>query len=270
MSAIVPISPIPITIRPATMDDLPFIDQLQKKHTKQVGFLHTQALNGCAVRAPSGGKVILMDKGVLLHMQLLGRCILALTTWSAPAPYCRDHPPVAWFDAIVKLAQFANSMDPRFLQAITVWHCPSLEPWDLQSAKFATQVEVFVLLHEYGHVALGHLDPKRVATRGRFVVFQTDPAQEIEADAFGMQRMIEAAEAGAAALVAASFLRFVDLMEHLAHGGPVATATHPAARERLARIKQSTGLDAEAHAVIAQIESLFDVALRATRPSGQQ
>ncbi|MBC7784992.1 MAG: GNAT family N-acetyltransferase [Burkholderiales bacterium] len=36
----------PISIRPATMDDLPFIDQLQKKHTKQVGWMPTKQLEG--------------------------------------------------------------------------------------------------------------------------------------------------------------------------------------------------------------------------------
>lgn len=46
MNAIVPIPRIPITIRPATIDDLPFIDALQKKNTKSVGFMQTKALEG--------------------------------------------------------------------------------------------------------------------------------------------------------------------------------------------------------------------------------
>ena len=46
MSAIVPIPKIPITIRPGTMDDLGFIDSLQKKHTKQVGWFPTKAVEG--------------------------------------------------------------------------------------------------------------------------------------------------------------------------------------------------------------------------------
>ena len=37
---------LPINIRQATMDDLPFIDRLQKKNTKKVGFLPTKALEG--------------------------------------------------------------------------------------------------------------------------------------------------------------------------------------------------------------------------------
>src|SRR5207253_6662290 len=46
MSAIVPIPRIAINIRPATMQDLPFIDRLQKLHSKQVGWMPTKQLEG--------------------------------------------------------------------------------------------------------------------------------------------------------------------------------------------------------------------------------
>src|SRR5688500_18167387 len=46
MSQMIPISRIPISVRPATPDDLPFIDALQKKHTKQVGWFPTKTIEG--------------------------------------------------------------------------------------------------------------------------------------------------------------------------------------------------------------------------------
>src|SRR3954453_10027826 len=46
MSAIIPQPRCPITIRPATMNDIPFIDSLQKMHTKQVGWMPTKTLEG--------------------------------------------------------------------------------------------------------------------------------------------------------------------------------------------------------------------------------
>src|SRR4051812_13156171 len=46
MSAIIPIPKFPVSVRPATMEDLPFIDGLQKKHTKQVGFMPTKQFEG--------------------------------------------------------------------------------------------------------------------------------------------------------------------------------------------------------------------------------
>ena len=36
----------PITIRPGVLEDIPFIDQLQKKQSKQVGFFPTKAIEG--------------------------------------------------------------------------------------------------------------------------------------------------------------------------------------------------------------------------------
>src|SRR4051794_13102205 len=44
MNAIIPRTPV--SIRVATMSDLPFIDALQKKNGKCVGFLHEAALKG--------------------------------------------------------------------------------------------------------------------------------------------------------------------------------------------------------------------------------
>ena len=42
----IPLPPVPVTVRPATADDLPFIDALQKKHAKMVGWMPRQQLEG--------------------------------------------------------------------------------------------------------------------------------------------------------------------------------------------------------------------------------
>lgn len=42
MSQIVPIARTPISVRPATSGDLPFIDALQKQHSKQLGYFRTK------------------------------------------------------------------------------------------------------------------------------------------------------------------------------------------------------------------------------------
>src|SRR5215207_6609246 len=46
MNAIISIPQMAITVRPGTMDDLRFIDGLQKIHTKQVGWMPTAQLEG--------------------------------------------------------------------------------------------------------------------------------------------------------------------------------------------------------------------------------
>jgi hypothetical protein len=46
MSQIIPIPRIPVSVRPGAPDDLPFIDALQKKHAKQVGWFPTKTIEG--------------------------------------------------------------------------------------------------------------------------------------------------------------------------------------------------------------------------------
>src|SRR5436305_1761361 len=46
MNAIIPVSRIPVSIRPATLSDIPFMDELQKLHQKQLGFMPRKQLEG--------------------------------------------------------------------------------------------------------------------------------------------------------------------------------------------------------------------------------
>src|SRR5678816_1138456 len=50
MNAIIPPPPplpqVDVTVREATLADVPFIDRLQKLHNKQLGFLQTSAIEG--------------------------------------------------------------------------------------------------------------------------------------------------------------------------------------------------------------------------------
>ena len=46
MKSIVPIPRIEVSVRAATLDDLPFIDSLQKRHARMVGFMPEKALVG--------------------------------------------------------------------------------------------------------------------------------------------------------------------------------------------------------------------------------
>src|SRR5947207_14863298 len=46
MSAIIPIPKVSIRIRPGTLEDVPFLDSLQKLHTKQVGWMPTAQFEG--------------------------------------------------------------------------------------------------------------------------------------------------------------------------------------------------------------------------------
>jgi hypothetical protein len=41
MNAIIPLPQVDVNVRDATLADVPFVDQLQKLHNKQVGFMRT-------------------------------------------------------------------------------------------------------------------------------------------------------------------------------------------------------------------------------------
>jgi hypothetical protein len=226
-----------------------------------IGYLHTEELNGCAVRTPRGGAVILLDLGVLLHMHRLGCSVMSLCTWSSPEPFCRDHEPVAFVHTIVSLARYALSYDDRYLAGITTWNCPSLGKWDLQSAQFAGIAELFVLLHEYGHILSGHLDAAKVADNTELPILVKDHAQEYQADAVGFDRLTRQIDVMTASPVVLILFRFLDLIEHLRYGAPRGSNTHPPARERWLRLSEGINLTEEGKEWSRRIESLFDMIL---------
>src|SRR5688500_11199126 len=45
-NAIIPVPKIPVSVRPATLDDFAFIDRLQTKHSKQLGYMPRAQMEG--------------------------------------------------------------------------------------------------------------------------------------------------------------------------------------------------------------------------------
>src|SRR4051794_5739523 len=66
-TAIIPIPQAPVTVRPATLADVPFIDALQKKHANSVGF---------------------MPRGQLVGKITAGDVIIAENAGEGPVGYC--------------------------------------------------------------------------------------------------------------------------------------------------------------------------------------
>src|SRR5713101_1467948 len=121
-----------------------------------VGCLPTRTLNAGAYQTPRGGAVILLDQGVIFQLACLVRSYFAFYTWYAPEPYCRDHPRAAFGRTIQQLAAFCVSGDPTELHRITTWKCSSLPYYDQVLETFAFGIELFIMLHECGHVVLNH------------------------------------------------------------------------------------------------------------------
>jgi N-acetylglutamate synthase-like GNAT family acetyltransferase len=66
--AVLPAPRAAVSVRPATIDDLPFIDGLQKQHTQMVGWMPTKQLEG---KVKAGHVIIAEDKAE----QAVGYCI---------------------------------------------------------------------------------------------------------------------------------------------------------------------------------------------------
>src|SRR3954453_658571 len=68
MNAIIPQHRIEIRVRPATLDDVPFMDGLQGKHTKEVGYFPTKQFEG-KIKA---GHVLVAEVGAVRVGYLIG------------------------------------------------------------------------------------------------------------------------------------------------------------------------------------------------------
>jgi hypothetical protein len=227
-----------------------------------LGFLHLEELNGFAIRTPRGNAAIILNKGVLLHAHLLGRCMLALTTWGAPEPFCSDHQPAAFAHAIVCLGRFVLCNDYEHLRKITVWNCPSIDPWDLQSAKISVAVQTFVLLHELGHVFHGHLDSSLVAPKYGLQVYLQNHVQEHEADRYAFHALMNRFGEDMSAIVAALLFGFFDLIDHLSFGAPISSPTHPAGRDRWSHLKKEFDLKDPQGQRFGRVDSMFELVVR--------
>lgn len=130
--------------------------------TIPVGIVPTRELNACTVRTPRGSHVILLDSGVFLILAMLFRAYMAFYTWNTLKPYCHDHSQAAFGRTILLLAEHCVTGDFGVLARIPTLQCPSLPDYDRAVSNFANLVEIFILLHEYGHAILRHLDSNGV------------------------------------------------------------------------------------------------------------
>lgn len=226
-----------------------------------LGFLHLHELQGFAIQTPRGNAAIIVNLGILLHAHMMGRCTLALTSWSSPEPFCRDHEPASFFHALIGLAKFCVTTNSRFLRGIKIWNCPSLGPYDLKSAHFGSMIEIFVLLHEYGHVWCGHLKETIQDRKLGLTRYSQSHAQEYEADSFAFSHLKNAHGVLAAGLVVVTLFRFFDLVEHEVYGKSTATNTHPSGRERWNRLKDDQRLRPD-EVPFEIVESMFDMAVK--------
>lgn len=238
----------------------PFRDKLE---AIPVGCLPTRMLNGTTFRTPRGGHVIVLDQGVIMQLAILVRSYFAYYTWHTREPYCRDHSQAEFGRTIRLLAAFSVSGELGYLRNISTWDCPSLPQYDDVIEIFPMMIEVAILLHEYGHVVLGHLGSCRVMplhfdSAGDLTTYLNSQGQELEADEFAFRQMTEGMKPGLDSLdIAFSF----GLLFNFFHLGdqiqPPEAPTHPPALVRWERIKRLAGVPGRHGAWANDLDSFF-------------
>jgi hypothetical protein len=238
----------------------PLLEEDQRLRAAEVFYYPTPSLdfNGLACRMPSGETVLLISISLMLmhladiHLyRLLGffdRIRPMLENKVPPDPQAFSQ----FGEELFFLRLFARLLDDGDAE---VWeklpHALYSQPCREAEVVYAPQFH-FVVLHELGHVCLGHLEkasltpfPSR-ASRRKIEIYQPDYEMEHAADVFALQVM--------GAFFA--FLRFVEerrelyVAEHpndpdmeITLSPPLPSNTHPPFRDRFARLSSVTLID---------------------------
>lgn len=266
------------TLRRAALDiirdDRRLVDQVP------VGLLPTLELNACAIATPRGGAVIVLDHGVMGQLALVLRCALAFITWYDHTPFCRDSPQRAYAEALIGLARFCvtGSVDGMAQHRETL-SFPSLGDYDNETMTFSFLMQVFILLHEYGHVVRGHLSANRLrpAFAGRcprLREYTKSEVEEFEADEYAVRQLLRAGIAKGlrstdVAWVVGLLFKFFDLCELVTTpAAKFRERTHPPAVDRWERVKAQTLLSGMPGAFAGNLDPAFAVLHRMIETKG--
>lgn len=234
-----------------------------------VVMLPTGGLNARVFASPEGGTAVVLNHGVLISLQFIVRTLLAFITWHDEKPFCRDASQEDYAHALVGLARYVAGSDMRVFEKYGAsLRFPSLSPFDQTTISLSVMTEIFMLLHEYGHLVLGHLKrplivASRVEATPAVAEFNQAQLDEFDADAYATTRMLEAVEgqmtASDVALAAGILLRFFSLCERLqGRDPPAATSSHPSAASRWERVKAATELARYRGSLASTLDGAFE------------
>jgi hypothetical protein len=234
-----------------------------------VGLLPTRELNASAIATPRGGVVIVLNHGLIAQLAYVCRCTLAFISWQSDDPFCREAPQGAYAAALVGLAEYVNTSDLNCLARHKVaLRFPSLSDYDEMTYTVSQLAELFILLHEYGHVVRGHLQTDTL--RPAFGVglpdlqeYTNSEAQAFEADEYAIEQLLRSGRAAGLrpsdiAFGAGVVMKFFELCELVSRERPpTLPRTHPSASQRWARIKTQTGLHEARGALAGNLDPAF-------------
>jgi len=226
-----------------------------------VALLPISDLNGCAIQTPRNGAVILLDSGGIFSLAALARYYFALWDYTG-LPTFRDANWTELVSAVHNLARFCVTGDYTYvsqgLAAESRIDPPLTRKRLVDPEGQATfYMWTFILLHEYGHVELGHL--KTTALRslrigsGTEIRYSPSQRQEFEADKYAYSHLAKTIP-NFAAFAAGLLLNFFHLCEEMSTHK---SSTHPPAIDRWKAIKTIAGVDRNSENLASDLEETF-------------
>jgi Peptidase family M48 len=229
-----------------------------------VGITPCRTFNALTVVSPRGHPVIIMDHGIAIALGAMIVLYRGFENFSHDPTNSRVGEQAGLARSLVDLAKFCATGDLGLLRR-ALDECNE-EP---EPALLAICEQV-VLLHEYGHALLGHLDDPSVlvgalamsdsVSTTALQAYDFARSQEFEADAFAFRKMCEAGlRPSDVALIFGWILHFQNFCERFAEEVVDSDLrTHPFPAERWAAIKDLAEVNQSPTAPAFRVDRVFD------------
>jgi hypothetical protein len=233
-------------------------------------FTAIPTVNGFCLKSPNLGiPVVVLNHGLAGYISDAAHLTLGLTGW-ADATYCSHYPADVIMQGLFELAEGVGAEKPALLLKIEAIRCAdkhSRDPFRMLHEVMCWVAELFIVLHELGHIALGHLDPADVTYAFEEEIGSTAPVfnrsqlQEFAADRFAFDRLIEIAvkpdgpqrkDIGYAIGCLMILMRTVETVSSNS-----ASDTHPSAAFRWERLRAEVG-NLQGPAALDSIDYFFE------------
>ena len=222
-----------------------------------VGFAHTKLLEAGAIPVPSGGNVVLISTKIQMVRHWLA-CLAAILDLEplksrASARVCySDSEKRKIIRLLPDLAQSITDAQPfAKLLLLTQTILPILNEFEIQLA--GQLMEQFIILHEFGHIALGHTDRIREFRKHGTAIsneeIQVRLQLELEADRFAGDALRDSSPEGMA-FGLDGFFSLLHFVEQTYQGGR--PLIHPPASARY-----QTALEAFLEKKAPRLQKLF-------------
>lgn len=225
-------------------------------------------VNGLCLKLPNlDSPAIILNHGLVAYIATATHLTLGLTYWT-DGEYCHHHAKEEHLEGLFQLAVGIHERKPAALLEISAANCIGAEGHGLPELlyeMYCTFADAFIVFHEIGHIALGHLNPSDVShtfeSEGqKLPVFNRSQLNELAADKFALAQLVRTYtkyEVSQKDLIYGVGCLMV-LMRAIEVVSPRwASETHPPALQRWQSLKEELGLPSEP-SMVNSIDYFFD------------